>query len=155
MLVLLDFVATDVISMTQSASDVLAVRLLQAEAGVRSPMRVVPLFETLDDLTAAPEIMAHLWQMPWYKGDINGKQEVMLGYSDSAKDAGRLAAAWAQYQTQVCALLWTVSWRRFSPRLACMLSYCIYSGTNLPHIHSLVMSSLVGIVGSCFREAWG
>ena len=40
-----------VISMAQSASDVLAVRLLQSEAGVQTPMRVVPLFETLDDLT--------------------------------------------------------------------------------------------------------
>ena len=117
----LDFVATDVISMAQSASDVLAVRLLQAEAGVRSPMRVVPLFETLDDLTAAPEIMAKLWQMPWYKGDINGKQEVMLGYSDSAKDAGRLAAAWAQYQTQVCPGFIS------SPLLARMLSYYLYA----------------------------
>ncbi len=102
------FTTADVISMAKSASDVLAVRLLQAEAGVRSPMRVVPLFETLDDLTAAPEIMESLWQMPWYKGDINGKQEVMLGYSDSAKDAGRLAAAWSQYQTQVRVLLWAV-----------------------------------------------
>ena len=90
----------DVISMSQNASDVLAVRLLQAEAGVAKPMRVVPLFETLDDLDAAPGIMEALWQMPWFKGDIDSKQEVMLGYSDSAKDAGRLAAAWAQYQTQ-------------------------------------------------------
>eukprot|EP01046_Picozoa_sp_COSAG06_P030121 COSAG06_NODE_2841_length_6192_cov_66.186115_7_plen_61_part_00 len=48
----------------------------------------------------APGIMESLWQMPWYMGDIKGKQEVMLGYSDSAKDAGRLAAAWSQYQTQ-------------------------------------------------------
>ena len=38
--------------------------------------------------------------MPWYQGDTNKTQEVMIGYSDSAKDAGRLAAAWAQYQTQ-------------------------------------------------------
>ena len=89
-----------VISMAQSASDVLAVRLLQSEAGVANPMRVVPLFETLDDLSNAPDIMEELWGMTWYKGDIDRNQEVMLGYSDSAKDAGRLAAAWAQYQTQ-------------------------------------------------------
>ena len=53
--------------MSQNASDVLAVRLLQAEAGVAKPMRVVPLFETLDDLDAAPGIMEALWQMPWFK----------------------------------------------------------------------------------------
>ena len=63
-------------------------------------MRVVPLFETLDDLSNAPQVMAKLFATPWYKGDINQKQEVMLGYSDSAKDAGRLAAAWAQYTAQ-------------------------------------------------------
>lgn len=39
--------------------------------------------------------------LPWYRGHIDGKQEVMIGYSDSAKDAGRLAAAWAQYNAQV------------------------------------------------------
>ena len=78
----------------------LAVRLLQAEAGVVSPMRVVPLFETLDDLENAPKVMVSLWSMAWYRGDSNAKQEVMLGYSDSAKDAGRLAAAWAQYTAQ-------------------------------------------------------
>jgi phosphoenolpyruvate carboxylase len=89
-----------VISMSQQASDVLAVRLLQAEAGVAKPMRVVPLFETLDDLSNAPDVMKTLFSTPWYKGDIEGEQEVMLGYSDSAKDAGRLAAAWAQYTAQ-------------------------------------------------------
>ena len=56
--------------MAREASDVLAVRLLQAEAGVTSPMRVVPLFETLDDLANAPRVMESLWSIPWYKGDI-------------------------------------------------------------------------------------
>ena len=60
-----------VISMSQAASDVLAVRLLQEEAGVRNPMRVVPLFETLDDLVNSTEIMRSLWSMPWYQGDTN------------------------------------------------------------------------------------
>jgi phosphoenolpyruvate carboxylase len=36
-----------------------------------------------------------------YRGHINGKQEIMIGYSDSSKDAGRLAALWAQYEAQV------------------------------------------------------
>jgi len=89
-----------VISMARSASDVLAVMLLQKESGVTSPLRVVPLFETLDDLTNAPEIMQSLWDMPWYVETTGRQQEVMIGYSDSAKDAGRLAAAWAQYRAQ-------------------------------------------------------
>ncbi len=89
-----------VISQATSASDVLAVLLLQIDAGVKSPLRVVPLFETLDDLNGAAETMDTLFSLPTYKGVIDGKQEVMIGYSDSAKDAGRLAASWAQYETQ-------------------------------------------------------
>lgn len=89
-----------VISQATSPSDVLAVLLLQIDAGVRSPLRVVPLFETLDDLNGAAETMDTLFNLPAYKGAIDGKQEVMIGYSDSAKDAGRLSASWAQYETQ-------------------------------------------------------
>ena len=89
-----------VISQATSASDVLAVLLLQIDAGVSNPLRVVPLFETLDDLKGAAETMDTLFSLPAYKAAINGKQEVMIGYSDSAKDAGRLAASWAQYETQ-------------------------------------------------------
>jgi phosphoenolpyruvate carboxylase len=89
-----------VISQAKAASDVLAVLLLQRDAGVKNPLRVVPLFETLDDLNGAAQTMDTLFSLPAYKGVINGKQEVMIGYSDSAKDAGRLAASWAQYETQ-------------------------------------------------------
>lgn len=89
-----------VISQATSPSDVLAVLLLQIDAGVKSPLRVVPLFETLDDLKGAAETMDILFSLPAYRGSIDGKQEVMIGYSDSAKDAGRLAASWAQYETQ-------------------------------------------------------
>ena len=89
-----------VISMASCPSDVLAVRLLQKEAGIRHPMRVVPLFETLSDLNHSAEVMEHLFAMPWYKADIQGDQEVMIGYSDSGKDAGKLAASWAQYKAQ-------------------------------------------------------
>jgi len=53
---------------------------------------VWPLFETLDDLTNFPEQLAALFSVNRYTGSISGKQEVMVGYSDSAKDAGRLAA---------------------------------------------------------------
>lgn len=89
-----------VISQATSASDVMAVLMLQRDAGVKKPLRVVPLFETLDDLNGAANTMKKLFSLPGYMGSINGKQEVMIGYSDSAKDAGRLAASWAQYETQ-------------------------------------------------------
>lgn len=89
-----------VISQATTASDVLAVLLLQIDAGVDKPLRVVPLFETLDDLNGAAETMETLFSLPVYRASIDGKQEVMIGYSDSAKDAGRLAASWAQYETQ-------------------------------------------------------
>ena len=78
-----------VISQATSASDVLAVLLLQRDAGVKKPLRVVPLFETLGDLNGAADTMERLFSLPGYMGSINGKQEVMIGYSDSAKDAGR------------------------------------------------------------------
>lgn len=96
-----DSLGAYVISQCTSASDVLAVLLLQVDAGVTRPLRVVPLFETLDDLKGAAMTMEQLFKIPAYIGSINGKQEVMVGYSDSAKDAGRLAASWAQYETQV------------------------------------------------------
>jgi phosphoenolpyruvate carboxylase len=96
-----DSLGAYVISQCTSASDVLSVLLLQVDAGVKKPLRVVPLFETLDDLRGAASTMEQLFKLPVYIGSINGKQEVMVGYSDSAKDAGRLAASWAQYETQV------------------------------------------------------
>lgn len=81
-----------VISMAHAASDVLAVRLLQKAAGVGVPMRVVPLFETRDDLQAAPHVMRRVFASGAY--DHGGTHEVMLGYSDSSKDAGKLASLW-------------------------------------------------------------
>lgn len=89
-----------VISQAKSASDVLAVLLLQLDAGVKEPLRVVPLFETLDDLNNASGTMNTLFNNTVYRGYIHNKHEVMIGYSDSAKDAGRLAASWAQYKAQ-------------------------------------------------------
>ena len=98
-----DSLGAYIISMATSASDVLAVVLLQRECGgsEQSLLRVVPLFERLDDLNNAPAVMRRLFQVPWYRQHIQGKQEVMIGYSDSGKDAGRLAAAWALYKAQV------------------------------------------------------
>ncbi|TMX03314.1 hypothetical protein EJD97_017040 [Solanum chilense] len=89
-----------IISMATAPSDVLAVELLQRECHVKQPLRVVPLFEKLDDLEAAPAAIARLFSIEWYKNRINGKQEVMIGYSDSGKDAGRLSAAWQLYKAQ-------------------------------------------------------
>ncbi len=89
-----------VISMAQQASDVLAVHLLQREAGVEKPLRVVPLFETLADLERAGSVLQALLAVPKYREIIDGKQEVMIGYSDSTKDAGRVAAAWALFMAQ-------------------------------------------------------
>jgi len=89
-----------VISMASRPSDVLAVELLQKECRIRQPMRVVPLFERLDALQGAGQCMDTLFSIAWYKNRIRGKQEVMIGYSDSAKDAGKLAASWGLYQAQ-------------------------------------------------------
>ncbi|MCO8042370.1 phosphoenolpyruvate carboxylase [Acinetobacter bohemicus] len=89
-----------IISMAEYPSDVLAVLLLQKEAGIKTPLRVVPLFETLKDLDGAASTMSTLWNMHWYKQHIQGKHEVMIGYSDSAKDAGFMSANWAQYRAQ-------------------------------------------------------
>lgn len=89
-----------IISMTEYPSDVLAVLLLQKEAGILQPLRVVPLFETLKDLEGAANTMDILFQIDWYKQHIQAKHEVMIGYSDSAKDAGFMSANWAQYRAQ-------------------------------------------------------
>lgn len=89
-----------IISMAEYPSDVLAVLLLQKEAGIKKALRVVPLFETLKDLDGAATTMNTLFNMHWYKQHIQGKHEVMIGYSDSAKDAGFMSANWAQYRAQ-------------------------------------------------------
>jgi phosphoenolpyruvate carboxylase len=92
-----------VITMAGKPSDVLAVEFLQREAGVTPARRVVPLFETARDLKAAPAMIDSLLSIPWYRTrvmDNEGRLEVMVGYSDSAKDVGRLAAAWELYKAQ-------------------------------------------------------
>ena len=89
-----------VISMTSKASDILAVSLLQKEAGIKNKLRVVPLFETLDDLKNAKSTMDSLFSIKWYRKYIKNEQEVMIGYSDSSKDAGKLSAGWHQYKLQ-------------------------------------------------------
>ena len=87
-----------VISMAQAPSDVLAVEAFQAHSKHR--LRAVPLFERVDDLGCAPATLRELLAIPEYRDRIRGRQEVMIGYSDSAKDGGRLAANWALYRAQ-------------------------------------------------------
>ena len=89
-----------IISMTSSASDILAVSFLQKEANINKRLRVVPLFETLDDLKNAKSIMDNLFSLSWYRKLIKNNHEIMIGYSDSSKDAGKLSASWHQYKLQ-------------------------------------------------------
>ena len=93
-------IAQYVISMATAPSDVLAVILLLRECGLKRNLPVVPLFETLSDLEGAAESINALLSIPWYRDYVDDYQQVMIGYSDSAKDAGQFAAAWAQYQAQ-------------------------------------------------------
>ncbi|KOO06570.1 phosphoenolpyruvate carboxylase [Vibrio hepatarius] len=86
-----------VISMARTASDVLAVHLLLQESGCPYRMDVCPLFETLDDLNNAESVIKQLMSIDLYRGFIQNHQMVMIGYSDSAKDAGVMSAGWAQY----------------------------------------------------------
>ena len=84
-----------VVSMASNVSDILSVMVLQKEAGVQSCLRVVPLFETLKDLKKAHQVINDLYSIPWYLKYFQRTQEIMIGYSDSSKDAGNLAANWA------------------------------------------------------------
>lgn len=102
-----------IISMSRSSADALAVLALARTAGCvegddvmgdHVPLDIAPLFETIDDLRAAPEIMRALFDDPVYRRHLQargGQQTVMLGYSDSAKDGGILASRWALQRTQV------------------------------------------------------
>lgn len=98
-----------IISMCQQASDVLHVLLLAKETGLAHfgpeqgfcRIRIVPLFETVADLKAAPEVMRQLFGLPLYHQALQQQtQEVMVGYSDSSKQAGILASSWQLYQAQ-------------------------------------------------------
>lgn len=98
-----DLLGPFIISMTQEAADVLAVLLLARWTGCDAGMQIVPLFETIQDLQAAPHILADLFSLPAYRAHLascEDEQMVMIGYSDSNKDGGYLAANWALYQAQ-------------------------------------------------------
>ena len=78
-------------------SNTLVVLLLQRDAWVKKPMRVVPLFKTLDALNGATATMKRLFSIPNYMDSLEGhKQEVIIGYSDLAKDIGQLSTSWVQ-----------------------------------------------------------
>ncbi|MGH7997698.1 MAG: phosphoenolpyruvate carboxylase, partial [Opitutaceae bacterium] len=85
-----------VISMAAGVSDLLEVELLEKITGADLP--IAPLFETLDDLDRAPGILGEYFALPGRKPPE--RQHVMLGYSDSNKDCGYLAANWALYRAQ-------------------------------------------------------
>ncbi len=99
-----------IISMTKGPQDVLTVLLLGRWHGLclsdkreTEWLTIAPLFETRQDLVAAPEIMASLFSHPQYRRHLHrlGRQQtVMIGYSDSNKDAGFLTANWELYQAQ-------------------------------------------------------
>lgn len=109
---------TYIISMTNDVSDVLEVLLLAQEAGLYDPVtsvttiRIVPLFETVDDLKRSPAVMRALFELPLYRACLAPNhtepatlepanlQEVMLGYSDSNKDSGFLSSNWEIHKAQ-------------------------------------------------------
>ncbi|MGK7946652.1 MAG: phosphoenolpyruvate carboxylase [Microcystaceae cyanobacterium] len=120
----LEICQTYIISMTNEVSDVLEVMLLAKEAGLYDPashamtIRIVPLFETVDDLKNAPQIMKQLFELPIYRDALAGGhqtpdsathfslpdplnlQEIMVGYSDSNKDSGFLSSNWEIHKAQ-------------------------------------------------------
>ncbi|MFC5581590.1 phosphoenolpyruvate carboxylase [Rhodanobacter terrae] len=97
-----------IISMARSAADVLAVLALARYGGLVEndsvPLNIAPLFETVDDLKAAPQTLGALLDDPVYRQHLaarNNQQWVMLGYSDSGKDGGTLASRWGLQRAQV------------------------------------------------------
>ncbi|MEL6881033.1 MAG: phosphoenolpyruvate carboxylase [Cyanobacteria bacterium J06607_10] len=119
-----DICQSYIISMSHTASDLLEVALLAKEAGLYDPstgvcaLKIVPLFETVEDLRRAPDVMRQLWELPMYRAMLHGGydamkaaqiapeeaqtslQEVMLGYSDSNKDSGFLSSNWEIHKAQ-------------------------------------------------------
>lgn len=100
-------IQTVIVSMTRGASDVLTVLLLAREAGVtdlpNAGIDIVPLFETGADLAHCDQIVTACWAVPSYRTHVmrrNNLQEIMIGYSDSNKDVGFVAANWALYEAQ-------------------------------------------------------
>jgi phosphoenolpyruvate carboxylase len=98
-----DLLGPFVISMCRSECDILTVLLLARWKSCDRGMQIVPLFETIDDLQAAPSILERLYSLPLYRDHLQtcgNAQMVMIGYSDSNKDGGYVTANWSLYQAQ-------------------------------------------------------
>ena len=105
-----DSLGAQVISMTRRPSDVLTVLWLSSWAAAREglpddrlPVPIAPLFETIDDLEGAADTLDELLEIPVYREHVRAlgdRQVVMVGYSDSTKDGGYLAASWRLYDAQ-------------------------------------------------------
>lgn len=98
-----------IVSFTQSATDLEAVYRLAAHSGADPTLDVIPLFETFDDLRNAPQVLEEVVAYPQFAAriqEVGGQMEVMLGYSDSSKDVGPLAANLALYDAQEEIVRW-------------------------------------------------
>jgi phosphoenolpyruvate carboxylase len=106
-------IETFILSMTHQTSDVLCVQLLARAAGLlevdergrcaANRLRITPLFESIEDLERAPDVLRRLLEDPFYRSSLTQSgdlQEIMLGYSDSGKDAGYITSNWTLYKTQ-------------------------------------------------------
>ncbi len=99
---------TYIASMSQTPSDALTMLLFAREVGVADNIDIVPLFETVDDLYAASNVMTTLFDNPEYARYLQSRQtadgllrqQVMIGYSDSNKDGGYIASNWSLYEAQ-------------------------------------------------------
>ncbi|MCC7451175.1 MAG: phosphoenolpyruvate carboxylase, partial [Anaerolineae bacterium] len=94
---------TVIASMSQNPSDVLTMLMLASEVGIQNDVHIVPLFETIDDLHRAPQVLTTLFDNPEYFKHLQARglrQQVMIGYSDSNKDGGYLASNWGLYTAQ-------------------------------------------------------
>ncbi len=103
-----EVIDTYIASMSQEASDVLAMLLFASEVGVADDIDIVPLFETVDDLNRAPQVMETLFNNVEYRTHLEKRQthdgrmrqQIMIGYSDSNKDGGYISSNWSLYTAQ-------------------------------------------------------
>ena len=106
-------IETFILSMARQASDVLCVQLLARVVGllevdergrcVANHLKVTPLFESIEDLERSPDVLRRLLEDPFYRSSLSQSgdvQEIMLGYSDSGKDAGNATSNWTLYKAQ-------------------------------------------------------
>ena len=96
-------ITTYIISMTEGVSNLLEILVFAKDAGLMGKIDIVPLFETVDDLMAAPEIVKSLFANPVYAEHLKmrgDQQQIMIGYSDSNKDGGFMRANWMLFTAQ-------------------------------------------------------